>query len=121
MSITATGDLPALTPEAPAAEAARMIAARGVGAIPVQDRSGRVVGVVSERDIVRVVATRAQGIRGLSVEEVMTRDPVAVRPGTPRETALEVMRRVGVRHLPVCCAEGRLVGLMGLEDVARPV
>lgn len=121
MSITATGDLPALTPEAPAAEAARMIAARGVGSVPVQDRHGRVVGLVSERDIVRVVASRSLGLRGLSVEEVMTREPVAVRPETPRETALELMRRVGLRHLPVCCAEGRLVGLMGLEDVARAV
>lgn len=107
----------AIAPEEPAAQAARLIAARRVGAIPVQDRSGRVVGLVSEHDIVRVVATRAQGLRGLAVEDVMMREPVAVGPETPRETMLDLMTRRALRHLPVCCAEGRLLGLVGLDDL----
>jgi CBS domain-containing protein len=110
---------PALTPEEPAAEAARLIATRRVGAVPVQDRAGRLVGLVSEHDIVRVVASRAMGLRGLAVEEVMTRDLITIRPGTPPETALELMQRRELRHLPVCCEEGRLLGLVGLSDLVR--
>jgi CBS domain-containing protein len=122
MSITIPPDLArvdglSVTPEMPAAEAARLLAARRVGAVPVQDRQGRVVGLVTEHDIVRVVATRAQGLRGLAVEEVMSRDLVAVHPDTDAEDALDLMRHRALRHLPVCCPEGRLLGLVGLGDL----
>ncbi|MCZ8146582.1 MAG: CBS domain-containing protein [Roseomonas sp.] len=111
--------VPFLRPEEPAAEAARMIVSRSIGAVPVQDSAGRLVGLVSERDIVRVIASRAMGLRGLAVEEVMTRDPITLRPGTPPETALELMQTRGVGHLPVCSEEGRLLGLVGLSDLVR--
>lgn len=109
----------AIAPEAPAAEAARLIAARRLGAIPVQDRHGRLVGVISEHDIVRTIATRALGLRGLAVEEVMSPGPVAVRPDTPPESALALMESRGLRHLPVCSPEGVLLGLLGPGDLAR--
>ncbi len=122
MSLSASADPAQLcvTPEAPAAEAARMIAARRIGAIPVQDRAGRMVGLVSEHDIVRVVATRALGLRGLAVEEVMSRDVLGMQPGTPPEAALELMRQHDLRHLPLCCADGRVIGLVSVEDLIRP-
>ena len=109
----------AVSPEAPAAEAARLIATRRFGAVPVQDRFGRVVGIVSEHDIVRVVASRALGLRGLSVEDVMTREAIAVFPETSRATAIEMMELRDLRHLPVCGADGRLLGLVGLGELAR--
>lgn len=122
MSISEThpSPFPAVSPEEPAAEAARLLASRRIGAVPVQDRAGRVVGLVSEHDIVRVIASRAMGLRGLAVEEVMTREPITVRPGIPAETALELMRARDLRHLPICCEEGRLLGLLGLGDLLRP-
>jgi CBS domain-containing protein len=124
MSISVSPDLPppdmlAVTPEAPAAEAARLIAARRIGAVPVQDRAGRVVGLVSERDIVRVVATRALGLRGLAVQEVMTPGPITVCPETPADDAIELMHRRELRHLPVCGPDGRLLGLVGMGDLVR--
>ncbi len=125
MSITITA-VPAaramlsVTPESPAAEAARLIASRGLGAIPVRDREGRLVGLISEHDIVRVVAFRAQGLRGLAVEDVMTRDPVIVHPDTEPKTALELMRSRDLRHLPVCTPEGRLLGLIAPGDLLSP-
>jgi CBS domain-containing protein len=117
ISVPEPTPFPAVTPEEPAAAAARLIASRRVGAVPVQDRAGRLIGLVSEHDIVRVVASRALGLRGLAVEEVMTREPVTVPRGTSPETALELMRLRDLRHLPVCCEEGRLVGLLGLGDL----
>ncbi|WP_137180891.1 CBS domain-containing protein [Roseomonas sp. AR75] len=108
-----------ITPEEPAAEAARLIAASRLGAVPVQDRTGRVVGLVSERDIVRVVATRAQGLRGLAVEEVMSRDAATIRPETTAGDALALMQQRDLRHLPLCGADGRLIGVVGLGDLMR--
>ena len=119
VSMPEAPSVPFLRPEEPAAEAARMIVSRSIGAVPVQDSAGRLVGLVSERDIVRVIASRAMGLRGLAVEEVMTRDPITLRPGTPPETALELMQTRGVGHLPVCSEEGRLLGLVGLSDLVR--
>lgn len=119
VSVPETPPVPSLRPEEPATEAARMIVSRSIGAVPVQDGAGRLVGLVSERDIVRVIASRAMGLRGLAVEEVMTRDPITLRPGTPPETALELMQQRGVGHLPVCSEEGRLLGLVGLSDLVR--
>jgi CBS domain-containing protein len=109
-----------VTPESPAAEAARLIASRGLGAIPVRDRLGRLVGLISEHDIVRVVAFRAQGLRGLAVEDVMTREIVTVHPDTEPKTALELMRSRDLRHLPVCTPEGHLLGLVAPGDLLAP-
>jgi CBS domain-containing protein len=119
MSITLSPGLPrcALSPEEPAAEAARLIASRRIGAVPVQDRAGRVVGLVSEHDIVRVVASRAMGLRGLAVEEVMTREPPTAHPDMEAEEVLALMQRRDLRHLPVCGSDGRLLGLVGVADL----
>ncbi len=117
--VPATRAMLAVTPESPAAEAARLIATRRIGAIPVQDRHGRLVGLLSEHDIVRIVAHRAQGLRGLAVEEVMTPDPITVDQDTTPESALELMQSRDLRHLPVCSPEGRLLGLVGPGDLVR--
>lgn len=103
--------------ETPAAEAARVMAATGVGAVPVLDRHGHLLGMVEERELLRLAAERRSGIRGLTVEEVMTRDVVTLPAEAPRETALALMRRGGFRHLPVCDGRGRLLGLVGLAEL----
>lgn len=108
-----------VTPESPAAEAARLITARDLGAVPVRDAQGRLVGVLSERDIVRIVAHRAAGLRGLAVAEVMTPEPAAVRPDMPVAAVVELMESRRLRHVPVCAEDGRLLGLVGLPDLLR--
>jgi len=110
---------PWTTPETPAAEVARVMAATGYGTIPVLDRQGRLVGVVSERDILTLAAERRSGIRGLAVEEVMARDVFTVPAEAPVEAALNVMERIRARHIPVCDGEGRLLGLVGLAELLR--
>lgn len=107
-----------VSPESPVAEAARLMAARGIGAVPVRDAAGRLVGVLSERDIVRVVAVRAAGIRGLPVAEVMTQDAVTAQPETPVVAAIAMMESRQLRHLPVCAPDGSLLGMVGLGDLA---
>lgn len=110
---------PCASPETPVAEAARVMAGTGIGTLPVIDRHGRLVGLVAESDILRLAAERRAGIRGLAVEEVMTRDVITVPAEAPLEAALNVMARARFRHMPVCDGQGRLLGLVGLIDLLR--
>jgi CBS domain-containing protein len=110
---------PCASPETPVAEAARVMATTGIGTLPVIDRTGRLVGLVAEADILRLAAERRAGLRGLAVEEVMTRDVITVPAEAAVETALSVMERARFRHMPVCDGQGRLLGLVGLVDLLR--
>ncbi|MER5202142.1 CBS domain-containing protein [Streptomyces sp. NPDC002825] len=95
-------------------EAAQHMARAGVGALPVVD-DDRVVGIVTDRDL--VVRAMADGLSPQTrVEEVMSAAPVTVDPEAAVAVALLVMRSARVRHLPVV-AEGRLVGVVSFDDL----
>lgn len=75
------------------------------------------VGVITDRDIVVAVVAKEADPRSLKVGEVMTRQPAVVEEGTSVGTALQLMRRIGVRRLPVIGRGGMLVGVLSLDDV----
>lgn len=110
--------VPQVTPESPAAEAARLMASRRSGAVLVRDAGGRIHGVLSEAEIVRIVAERAAGIRGLAVEEVMRRGVPLLHPETPVDAVLRIMQQTGAQYLPVCSADGTLLGVVSMHDLA---
>jgi CBS domain-containing protein len=93
------------------------MAARNVGTLVIVDGTGRPAGVVTDRDLaLRVVgAGRDPGL--VTVGEVMTPDPATVGEETPIEQALECMRRHGVRRMPVVRPDGRLAGILSIDDV----
>lgn len=96
-------------------DVAQAMVDRNIGAVPVL-QDGLLVGVFSERDLMkRVVVTGRDPARTL-VGEVMTDDPLTVGPQESLETCLALMRRHGFRHLPIC--EGKqLVGIVSLRDM----
>ncbi|MDF3292609.1 CBS domain-containing protein [Streptomyces silvisoli] len=106
---------PASVPPAASLEdAARHMAAAGVGALPVVD-GDEVIGMVTDRDL--VVRAMAYGLSSHSkVEMVMSTDPVTVDASTPLTAALHAMRSIEARHLPVV-AKGRLVGMVSFDDL----
>ncbi len=106
-------------PDTPVVEVARMIAGRRIGAVMVLDAAGRVLGILSERDIVRALATRAEGIVGLVAEQLMTREVVMIGPDTPVDAALQIMDEGYFRHLPVVDPDGTLLGLVSVRDLVR--
>jgi CBS domain-containing protein len=108
-----------VTPETPVAEVARVIGQRRIGAVMVLDAHGGVAGIVSERDIVRALATREGGIVGMRAEELMTREVVMVDPKTPVDAALRIMDEHYFRHLPVVDEAGALLGLVSVRDLVR--
>jgi CBS domain-containing protein len=100
------------------AAVAALLQARRVGAMVVMEEGQAVAGIVSERDIVRIVAER--GAEGLSqpISACMTRDVVYAEP---QETVDELLGRMTdrrIRHLPVC-REGRLVGIISIGDLVK--
>jgi len=96
-------------------EVARAMVERNIGAVPVL-RDGLVVGIFSERDLMKRVVVEARDPRTTRVDEVMTDDPLTVTPDESLETCMILMRRHGFRHLPVC--EGKkLRGIVSLRDI----
>jgi CBS domain-containing protein len=96
-------------------DVARAMVARNIGAVPVL-RDGLLVGIFSERDLMKrvVVEGRQPGTTRLS--EVMTTDPLTVSPDETPENCMLLMRRHGFRHLPVCDGK-QLRGLISLRDL----
>ena len=105
-------------PSETVAAAAALLHARRVGAMVVLDADQDVVGIVSERDIVRVVAE--QGPEGLkqTVADCMSRDVVFAEPQETVDDLLARMTDRRIRHLPVC-KEGRLVGIVSIGDLVK--
>ena len=97
---------------------ARVLTERGIGAALVRDAAGGMLGIISERDIVRGMANQGQGTTQLPAERLMTRDLVTVTPHTRVSEAMELMTHHRVRHLPVL-EDGRLVGLVSIGDCVK--
>ncbi len=98
-------------------EAANYMVDRNVGAVPVLDDT-KLVGIFSERDIMRRVVTEGRNPLTTRIADVMSTDLTTVGPSASSEEAMCLMQTHGVRHLPVC--DGRtLVGFLSLRDLLR--
>ncbi|PHK96143.1 CBS domain-containing protein [Pseudoroseomonas rhizosphaerae] len=106
-------------PEEDAAAIARTLAQHRIGAVLVRDPQGGVLGIVSERDIVRALAGQQEGISRLRADQLMTRVLHTVTPETPITTALSMVTDRRVRHLPVLDAGGALAGMISIGDLVK--
>ena len=97
-------------------EATRKMNDHRIGSLLVMEGE-RIVGILSERDILTRVVVEEKPPRAVKVREAMTTDVVVVGPDTSLEEASAVMRTRRVRHLPVCDADGRLLGLISIGDL----
>jgi CBS domain-containing protein len=89
--------------------------ARNIGAVPVL-QGGMLVGIFSERDLMKRVVAEGLDPQVTRVDEVMTEDPLTVSPTESAENCMVLMRRHGFRHLPIC--EGKqLVAMISLRDL----
>jgi CBS domain-containing protein len=99
--------------------AAKVMGDRDCGWVPVVDDAGRVVGVVTDRDICMACYTRGSAPELLSIAGTMSTNVHACRPGDPVENALAMMRNYRVRRLPVVDDDERLLGLVSFSDILR--
>ena|SRR3569623_1865394 len=89
-----------------------------VGAFVVADRVGRMVGIISERDIIRAIATNGPECLSCKVQDYMTRDVISASPGESVDAMLDRMTARRIRHLPVM-ESNRLVGIVSIGDLVK--
>jgi CBS domain-containing protein len=107
-----------IEPTATLASAIRMLAQRRIGALVVTGADRRIVGIISERDIVRMLDESGTAMLNTPVAEAMTRKVVTC---TQSETIADIMERMTsgkFRHVPVV-EGGRLVGIVSIGDVVK--
>lgn len=98
-------------------EAARLLSERRIGCLPVVD-DGEVVGIVSERDIVRTLGSNGASSLNEPVSKVMTSPALTIAPELPVMSALSLMTRRRIRHLPVI-EGGKMVGFVSIGDLVK--
>ena len=100
-------------------EAAEMMKRENVGLIPVVGEKGaRLIGVVTDRDIVVNVVAAGRDPKQTAVSEVMTPEPIACRAQDPASKILDLMAARQVRRIPIVDDRGALVGIVAQADVA---
>jgi CBS domain-containing protein len=102
----------------PVVEAARLMKSEDVGSLPVLDGE-RLVGMVTDRDIVLRVVAEGKDAASTTVGEIASTDLVTIDPQQDLDEALRLMAQHQVRRLPVVEEDGRLVGILAQADVAK--
>ena len=106
-------------PDSPVTEAAEIIARRRIGAVVVCDAEGALVGILSERDVVRGLTQHGAGLLSLPVSALMTHEVEVVTAATSVDEAMEIMDAGYFRHLPVVDRARRLCGIVSIRDLVR--
>ncbi len=104
-----------MTPDQTAEEALRTMAELQVGAILVVEAS-QLIGIFSERDLLRRVLAKGASPATTALRGVMTRDPMTASPNDRRMSAIVKMQQIGCRHLPIL-VEGQIVDTVSIRDL----
>jgi CBS domain-containing protein len=111
------GDIVSAAPDQRVGDVVKLLAERRIGAVPVI-AGGRVEGIFSERDVIYRLAEEGPSALDRRVSEVMTSPAITVEPDTPLLSALALMTRRRIRHLPV--VEGQaVIGIVSIGDVVK--
>lgn len=111
-------DVVTIFPNRTLADAALVLSERGLGALVVVGASDEVIGILSERDIVRSVAARGPGALGETVGQNMTADVVTTVESATVQTVMAQMTDGRFRHVPVLDG-GKLAGIVSIGDVVK--
>ncbi|HIC98879.1 MAG TPA: CBS domain-containing protein [Pyrodictiaceae archaeon] len=116
-----TNELITCFPNESVVNAAKKMSEYKVGSVLVVDRANpdRIIGILTEGDIVRRVVAKGLHPAEVKVEDVMTRDPVVVDEDTPLHLVADLMREKNIGHVPVVDAAGRLKGIIAKSDIVR--
>jgi CBS domain-containing protein len=112
-------DVKTCHPDSTLAAAAAILWAGDCGIAPVVDGRGRMVGVITDRDICIAAGTRVRPTSELLVQDTMTKQVHVCAPGDDIRVAIKTMAERQVRRLPVIDETGALVGVLSLNDVVR--
>ena len=113
-----TKDVCSCSPGMNAATAAELMWNKNCGSIPIVEDGGRVVGIVTDRDLFLALGTSNRRPEELSLGEIMHKDLALCNPGSDVRNALRTMAQRQLRRLPVVDESGALRGMLSLADVA---
>jgi CBS domain-containing protein len=99
------------------AEAATMMWDSDCGALPVVDHDGKVVGMITDRDVCIAVATKGRPAAEITVWETTTGKVFSARPDQDVKEALHLMEKEKIRRLPVVDDDGTLLGMLSMNDL----
>jgi len=99
--------------------AARLMWELDIGCVPVVDKQQHVIGMLTDRDVCMATYTQGKAPQHILVREAMAREVFSCLPDDNLAEAEDIMRKRRVRRLPVVDLDGRLVGLISLNDLAR--
>ncbi|MEZ5839434.1 MAG: CBS domain-containing protein [Hyphomicrobiales bacterium] len=102
-------------PEDTVQTAAVLLHSKFIGAMPVVDGDGKVVGMFGERDIVRAFASRAPNVSDMKVADLMAKNVISCGPEASCAEAMGLMKSNRIRHIPVV-ERGKLLGVISIRD-----
>jgi CBS domain-containing protein len=100
------------------AEATQVLSRERIGALVIRNKNGDMIGILSERDIVRAIAKDGAGVIDRPVSTIMTREVVCVTPEDDIDEVMSVMTERRFRHLPVKRGD-KLIGMVSIGDVVK--
>lgn len=112
------GHVVTIEPHATVAEAIARLVQNNIGSLPVVNSEGSLLGVVSERDVLRHLHNRGEAYARQRVEDVMTPDPVTCTPNCDVDEVMGQMSSRRIAKVPVL-DDGRLVGIVSVGDVIK--
>ena len=112
------GNILSVLPHAPVADVVQVLASHRIGAVLVVSGSGLLMGILSERDVVRSLAENGAGTLDRTASDLMTADVTTATPQTSVAAAMEMMTAGRFRHVPIL-EDGRLIGLVSIGDVVK--
>ena len=108
-----------LTADANLSDATVLLAAKRIGAVVIKDEAGGVAGILSERDVVKALATESVRALARPVTAFMTRAVATCREADTVEALMAMMTEGRFRHVPVVDDAGQLTGLVSIGDVVK--
>jgi CBS domain-containing protein len=111
-------DVIAVGPEATMQQVADIITGKRIGALVVTDPDRRILGIVSERDVVKAVARHQAAALAMTAAQLMTPKPITATAETTVDEAMQIMDAGYFRHLPVVDGD-RLVGIISVRDLVK--
>ena len=107
-----------IQPTARVADVTTLMSRERIGAVVVLDASGRLTGIVSERDIARGLAEHGGALLEMTADQIMTRDVVTCSPDDDIDKLMRKMTTGRFRHLPVM-EQARMVGIVSIGDIVK--